>query len=359
MESLFRLASLQCNLEDEMRELCFWLRDKVLHFTNEVPDSRAFFKLDTSIPCTATISTEASIEASISQVQSQSRRDTGGEDDVDMGHPQYDARGNDEARDEEMDVSDDANGNQQEGQSGETAKDTVERSDVEMDDAGQGNGERSSGDITNEIGNDADNGGNTGQHDEPQGMSCGDEEPEVQRHPEDPDNLQNGGPKPRPMCKHAEDEGLDELTSEGSEVGNGEKNEEEEDDKDKEEEEDDEDKEEEEDEEEDGVGEADDTEDGVPLRRSSRSRAPGKNTKDTSTVYSTQSKKPQSHGRPGKAQGRKPTKGRTNSGDYTKAGSSKECPILVDDCIVSDFVNYLANILSNSSSADRENLLGA
>jgi len=277
MESLFRLATLRSNIENEMLGFCRWLKDKVIDVT-EVPDSRSFFKCDISTPCTATIN--RIIDGPISRMRSPS--DAGDVDDVVMGDLQEDPEP------DNMDVDDGAHGHQE----GENV------------------------DIPND---------NEGRHDDAQDMRCGDEEPDVVRHPEekdtdDQDTFHNGGSKQRSMRKGDEDEGLSEglseLTTEtGSEVVTGQNNREE-------------DEEEQDEEEEDDVEE----EDGVLLRRSS---ARVKNT----SVYSTQPTKPRM-----KARRQRPPKRRASSRNYTKDGSSKEYPILIDDL----FVRYLLNLLSFS-----------
>src|SRR5271168_543526 len=338
MESLFRLATLRSNIENEMLGFCRWLEDKVIDVT-EVPDSRSFFKCDISTPCTATIN--RIIDGPISRMRSPS--DAGDVDDVVMGDLQEDPEP------DNMDVDDGAHGHQE----GENV------------------------DIPND---------NEGRHDDVQDMRCGDEEPDVVRHPEDKDTddqdtFHNGGSKQRSMRKGDEDEGLSEglseLTTEtGSEVVTGQNNREEDEEEQDEEEEDDveeedgvllqrssarvkntsvystqstqstkprmkarrgsevvtgqnnreEDEEEQDEEEEDDVAE----EDGVLLRRSS---ARVKNT----SVYSTQPTKPRM-----KARRQRPPKRRASSRNYTKDGSSKEYPILIDDL----FVRYLLNLLS-------------
>src|SRR5271168_3051442 len=241
MESLFRLATLRSNIENEMLGFCRWLEDKVIDVT-EVPDSRSFFKCDISTPCTATIN--RIIDGPISRMRSPS--DAGDVDDVVMGDLQEDPEP------DNMDVDDGAHGHQE----GENV------------------------DIPND---------NEGRHDDAQDMRCGDEEPDVVRHPEDKDTddqdtFHNGGSKQRSMRKGDEDEGLSEglseLTTEtGSEVVTGENNGEE-------------DEEEQYEEEEDDVEE----EDGVLLRRSS---ARVKNTSVYST-QSTQSTKPSMKARRGR-----------------------------------------------------------
>jgi hypothetical protein len=182
MASLFRLASSKSSLEAEMQDFYSWLQEKIPDITNEVPDSRAWFKSDISVPF---ITTEKStnVEASVPPMWSLKDvlDDEGGhaggscgsgvkEDGIEGetgADQEADQEANDQASSDGMDVDNDANGNDEPEGAGCETEDCAEAAGVNV----QANHEKEKdNDQASNDGMDVDNDANG--NDEPEGRGC-------------------------------------------------------------------------------------------------------------------------------------------------------------------------------------------
>jgi hypothetical protein len=94
MKSLFRLASMKANLEEEVRAFASWIQGKSVDVASELPDSRSFFKSNPSIPFTAKFaSTNSQTIVSVSSLEDVDGNQGGsgeGETDMDISDDERD-----------------------------------------------------------------------------------------------------------------------------------------------------------------------------------------------------------------------------------------------------------------------------
>jgi hypothetical protein len=308
---LFRLACLETSLETEIQDFSSWLSEKTPDLTNEVPDSRDWFKSNISMPFTTTYES-ANVEGPISPIWS--LEDTfdgreygsGGQDDAEMPGPENDReddgleggtranageKSSGKLSSDGMDIDDGGSGNGSEGGSGEMAEVGNGGGD-DMEGIEDGSGEGSSGKNYGEGHGENLNEGDRGAG----GMDCHGKESDIyERHGGREDEISNDGGN----CRTGSGEGVRNEREQESD----------------------------EDSEKEGDGEDEASDNSSPKRRCVPKAPPHK----FNNVNAKRRRRKSETNASGKARAEKPIKlGQREGQDLTKTGSSKEVAIDVD-----------------------------